>query len=67
MAKAPVESLIEYLEPVKVIPNSEKTSSKSPKFKPTLNAIEKKLADILPPREFDIDAVFLSRHIFCTG
>ena len=50
-----VESLIEYLEPVKVVPNGEKTSSSSPKFKPTLNAIEKKLADILPPREFEVD------------
>ena len=50
-----MSSLIEYLEPIKVVANSEKTSASSPKFKLTLNAVEKKLADILPPREFEQD------------
>lgn len=55
MTKAPIDSLIEYLEPVKITPNAEKTSASSPKFKPTMNAVERKLADILPPREFEVD------------
>jgi hypothetical protein len=33
MTKAPIDSLIEYLEPVKITPNAEKTSASSPKFK----------------------------------
>ena len=37
------------------MPNAEKLSAASPKFKPSLNAVEKKLADILPPREFEVD------------
>jgi len=52
MSKAPEDCLIEYCEPVKVVANSEKMSASSPKFKPTLNPVEKKLADILPPREW---------------
>merc|ERR1712055_1126258 len=54
-SRAPDDCLVEYSEPVKVVPNPEKLSAASPKFKPSLNAVEKKLADILPPREFEVD------------
>lgn len=67
MAANPDISLIDYLPPVKVTPNEEKSSTDSPKLKPALTPIEKKLAgkkefkmnfsifssEILPPREYE--------------
>lgn len=44
MAANPDISLIDYLPPVKVTPNEEKSSADSPKLKPALTPIEKKLA-----------------------
>jgi len=53
MAANPDISLIDYLPPVKVTPNEEKSSTDSPKLKPALTPIEKKIAEILPPREYE--------------
>jgi len=56
------DSLVEYNEPVRVIPNDEKISEKSAKYLPTMSKVEQQLSSILPPREINKDgALYIQR------
>merc|ERR1719245_1564572 len=56
------DSLVEYCEPVRVVPNDEKTSEKSAKYLPTMSKVEQQLSSILPPREINKDGqLFIQR------